>query len=140
MVRRTRPAVSVTNASCYGDRRERFAGTGLGGWRGVGFVLNIRFSTSSNEFPSSLGSPLGEFGEGSGFDGFPDFVARNLGSIGEPLASDVHKDSLSALHVVHTKGHAVIPAKIELGRVALQMLFADAMEGAIQATFEDRKR
>ena len=52
-------------------------------------VASIRFSNSSNPIPPlSLGSSLGEFCCGFGFDGFPDFVARKLGLVGEPLPFD----------------------------------------------------
>ena len=72
-----------------------------------------------------------------GFDGFPDFVALNLASVGKTLAFDVHQHGSSALHVVDAKSDAVVPAEIEFGRVALQMLLADAVERAIQAALED---
>jgi hypothetical protein len=41
---------------------------------GLGFVLNMRVSSSSKPMPSPLDSYLGELGGGLGFDDFPDFV------------------------------------------------------------------
>ena len=104
---------------------------------GTGFMRSIRLSSSSSPIPSSLCSSFGEFGGGLGFDGFPDFVALNLGSVGEALPRDVHQHSGGALHVVDTEGHAVIPAEVEFSSIPLQVLFADAVERAVEAALED---
>jgi len=46
--------------------------------------------------------------------------------IGQALAADPAQQFIGAHSVIHAKRHAVRPAKIELGKVALQMGFADA--------------
>lgn len=99
---------------------------------------SIRRSVSSRLIPgTSLGSSFGEFGGRLGFDSFPDFVALNLGSIGKPLALDVHQHGSGALHVIDAEGDAVIPTEVEFCSIALQVLFADAVERAVEAAFED---
>ena len=107
--------------------------------RGTGGIESILRNVSSNPIPSPLCSSFGEFGGGLGFDDFPDFVALNLSSIGEPLSLNVHQHGSGALHVIDAEGRAVVPAKIEFGSIALQMLFADAVEGAVEAALQDRK-
>ena len=106
---------------------------------GSGGVASIRRNASSRPIPSSLSSPLGEFGGGLGFDGFPDFVAGDLGTICQALAFDVLENRASALHIIEAQQDAMVPAEIELGGVALQVLFADAVERADQATLEKRE-
>gem|GEM_PF-5387169 len=59
--------------------------------------------------------------------------------IGKALAADVLQCMRRTVCVAEAEGLARIPAKVELGRVALQVLLADAMEGAIQATLEHRE-
>ena len=115
----------------YFTLRLRF--TGEGAARFVGGVASIRRSASSKPIPSPLCSSFGEFSVGLGFDGFPGFVALNLGSVGQALAFDALQDSSGALHVVDAKGDAMIPAEVEFGGVALQMLLAHAVEGADKA-------
>lgn len=101
---------------------------------GVGGVASMRRKSSSNPTPlPSLCSALGEFCVGLGLDGFPDFVAGELGTIGQALACNVHQDHLLALQVVIARLDAVVPTEVELIAVPLQVLLADAVEGAVQA-------
>lgn len=88
-----------------------------------GGVESIRRNRSSNPIAgaSSLGSTVGKLRFGGGFDSFPDFVARELGTVGEALAFDALEDSRGALHVVNAELGAMVPAKVKLGRVALQV-------------------
>lgn len=69
---------------------------------GAGGVASIRRSKSSNPIP--LGSSAGGFPGssdrfGGGLEGFPDLVAGDLGTVGQPLAGDARQDHLLALHV-----------------------------------------
>jgi len=75
----------------------------------------------------------------SGFDGFPDLVAGDLGTVGQALAFDAAQDSSGALHVVDAQLDAVVPAKVELDAVALKVLLAHAVERAMQATLQQRE-
>lgn len=101
-----------------------------------GGVASIRRSVSSRPIPSPLCSSFGEFGGGLGFDGFPDFVAGKLSLVGQPLPFDALEQCLRALHVIHAEGNPMVPAEIELSRVALKVRFADAVERADQAALE----
>ena len=53
--------------------------------------------------------------------------------IGEALARDTLKSGISTVGIREPKFGAGVPAEIKLRRIALQMLFADMVEGAIQA-------
>ena len=59
--------------------------------------------------------------------------------IGETLAADALKRSGSTVGVVEAERLARVPAEVELSRVALKVLLADAVEGAIEPALEDRK-
>ena len=70
------------------------------------------------------------------YSGFLDFV-RYL--VHETLPADALERGGGAVGVIEAEGLARIPAEIELGRVALKVLLADAVEGAVEAALEDRK-
>lgn len=80
---------STAQAGCipYGSFLLDFLATA--GLIGTGFMESICRKRSSNPtpLPSAGFSSLGEFCGGLGFDGFPGFVALNLGSVGQALAS-----------------------------------------------------
>lgn len=98
---------------------------------------SMRLKASSNPIPGSFSSSLGKLGSGLGFDGLPDLVAGDLRAVGEALAFDAFEGRVRALHIVDSKGDPVVPAKVKLGRVTLQVLLADAVERAIEATLEN---
>lgn len=100
-----------------------------------GGVASMRRRRSSNPMPlpASGGSAFGEFGFGDGLDGLPGFVAFKLGSVGQALAFDALEHSGGTLNVVDAECDAMIPAKIKLRRIALQVLFADTVKCADQA-------
>ena len=60
--------------------------------------------------------------------------------IHQALATDVAQDVRGTVGVVEAERLAGVPAKIELRRVALEVLFADAVERAVEAALEDRER
>src|SRR5207302_9612653 len=57
-------------------------------------------------------------------------------SIGEPLADYAAQEIAGALGVVYAEGDAIAEAKIELGNVTLQVLFAHVVIGADQSALE----
>jgi hypothetical protein len=60
---------------------------------------------------------------------------RNL-PVGEALAFDAAQYLLSAVSVIHTKSDACIVSEIELGKVAVEMLFLAVLVGAAHAALE----
>lgn len=86
-----------------------------------GGIVSIALSKSSNPIPlPSSGGGSGFSGRfGGGLDGFPDLVARELGTVRQPLAGDVGEDDPLALHVVISRLDAVVPTEVELVAVAL---------------------
>lgn len=57
--------------------------------------------------------------------------------IGQALAGDALQRQGSAVHVVVTQSGAGVVAEIELGHVALHVLFTNMVEGADQTALED---
>lgn len=98
----------------------------------------MRRSKSSN--PTPLGSSRGVSALsgrfGCGFDGFPDFVSGDLGTVGKALAFDALEDGAGALNVIHAELLTVVPTEIELVGVALKMLLANAVECTNQAALQ----
>lgn len=60
-------------------------------------------------------------------------------SIGEPLADDTLEGIGRPFGIVHAKGNPVVVSEVELGKVAVQMLLADMVEGAGDAALQDRE-
>src|SRR4051812_39102757 len=98
---------------------------------------SMRRNASSNPMPGSLSSSGGKLGEGLGFDSPPELVPGDLSAVREALAFNAFEGRVRALHIVHSKGDPVVPAEVKFGGVALQVLFTDAVKGAVQATLED---
>lgn len=58
----------------------------------------------------------------------------------EALPADVLERHCGAVNVIEAELRAGIPAEVKFGHVALQMLFANVMEGADQTALEQRER
>ena len=50
---------------------------------------------------------------------------------------DTTQEGVSASHVIHAKGNAVVIAEIKLSEIAVQMLLAAMLVGAFHAALED---
>jgi hypothetical protein len=59
-------------------------------------------------------------------------------SIGETLSNDTFDRALGALYVIYAEPDAIAIAKIEFGKVAMQMPFAAMLIDALHAALEDR--
>ena len=60
-------------------------------------------------------------------------------SIGEAFPNDAFDRALGALYVIYAKPNAIAIAKIEFGKVAVQMAFAAMLVDAFHTALEDRK-
>src|SRR3546814_6751411 len=65
-----------------------------------------------------------------------DVCSSDLPPIGEALALDAFQGLVHALHVLDTKGSALVVAEIELRQIALQVGRANMVVGAIDAALE----
>ena len=59
--------------------------------------------------------------------------------IRQALASDALKQFVGASTVIHTKAATVVIAEIEFRQIAVKMLFANMVIGAVHAALENRK-
>jgi hypothetical protein len=69
---------------------------------------------------------------------FPYSLSDMSRSIGEALPDDALDCDLSTLNVIYTEPDAIAVAKIELGKIPVQVLFAAMLVDALHAALEDR--